>query len=96
MAIGALDRARDLQVRIPRDLSGVGIDGTETARLPSYQLTTMRQPLHLLATTAVDLLCARIAQPGRPPEVRLYGAQLIEGRTARLERPVRRPLSRAA
>lgn len=90
MAIGALDRARDLQIRIPRDLSVVGIDGTETARLPSYRLTTMRQPLHLLAITAVDLLCARIADGTRPPEVRLYGAQLIEGGTARLTRPVRR------
>ena len=90
MAIGALDRARALQIRIPRDLSVVGIDGTETARLPSYQLTTMRQPLPLLATTAVELLCNRIASPNRPTEIRLYGAQFIKGRTARLERPVRK------
>ncbi len=92
MAIGALDRARDLQVRIPRDLSVVGIDGTQTARLPSYHLTTMRQPLHRLASTAVELLLARIAEPDRPPEIRLYGGELIAGRTARLERPVRRPV----
>ena len=91
MAIGALDRARDLQVRIPRDLSIVGIDGTQIARLPSYDLTTMRQPLVRLAQMAVELLRERIAAPDRPPEVRLYGAELIEGRTARLERPVRRP-----
>ena len=90
MAIGALDRARDLQIRVPRDLSIVGVDGTQTALLPSYQLTTMRQPLHLLATTAVDLLLHRIEEPGVPPEIRLYGAQLIEGRTARFERPVRK------
>lgn len=90
MAIGALDRARALQVRIPRDLSVVGIDGTQAARLPSYALTTMRQPLHRLATTAVDLLLERIAQRARPVEVRLYGGELIVGRTARLERPTRR------
>ena len=95
MAIGALDRARDLQIRIPRDLSVVGIDGTETAALPSYQLTTMRQPLALLATTAIDLLASRIARPGGAPETRLYGAELIAGRTARLERPVRRPAPHA-
>lgn len=98
MAIGALDRARDLQIRVPRDLSIVGIDGTQTALLPSYQLTTMRQPLHLLANTAVDLLLHRIEKPGGPPEIRLYGAQLIEGRTARLEKPVRKaslPMRRA-
>ena len=90
MAIGALDRARDLAVRIPRDLSVVGIDGTQTARLPSYELTTMRQPLHRLATTAIELLLDRIARPGRPAEIRLFGGELIEGRTARLERPARR------
>jgi DNA-binding LacI/PurR family transcriptional regulator len=90
MAIGALDRARELQIRIPRDLSVVGIDGTRTAQLPSYELTTMRQPLERLATTAIDLLMARIAEPGRVPEIRLYGAELIVGRTARLERSARR------
>jgi DNA-binding LacI/PurR family transcriptional regulator len=91
MAMGALDRARALQVRIPRDLSVVGIDGTQTARLPPYDLTTMRQPLRLLAAMAVDRLRARIADPGRPPEVRLYGAELITGTTARLQRPTRKP-----
>ncbi len=99
MAIGALDRARDLQIRIPRDLSVVGIDGTMTARLPSYELTTMRQPLKLLAATAVELLLDRVRHPGGPPEIRLYGAELIKGRTARLERPVRKlsvPAARAA
>ena len=90
MAIGALDRARDLQVRVPRDLSVVGIDGTLTARLPSYELTTMRQPLRLLASTAVDLMIHRIEHPGGPPEIRLYGAELINGRTARFERPARK------
>lgn len=90
MAIGALDRAGDLAVRVPRDLSVVGIDGTQTARLPSYDLTTMRQPLHRLAATAIDLLLDRIERPGRPAEIRLFGGELIEGRTARLERPARR------
>ena len=90
MAIGALDRARALQVRVPRDLSVVGIDGTQAARLPSYELTTMRQPLRRLATTAVDLLLDRIVNPARPVQIRLFGGQLIVGRTARLERPVRR------
>lgn len=95
MAIGALDRARDLQIRIPRDLSIVGIDGTMTAMLPSYELTTMRQPLKLLAATAVDLLVQRVERPGGPPEIRLYGAELIKGRTARLERPLRKVASSA-
>lgn len=73
-----------------RDMSIVGIDGTQTARLPSYDLTTMRQPLRHRASMAVDRLCTRIADPHRPPEIRLYGAELIRGTTVRLERPVRK------
>lgn len=86
MAIGALDRARELRVRIPRDLSIVGIDGTELARLPGYQLTTMRQPLHRMAVAAARSLSASIAHPKLTPEIRLFAGELIVGKTARLER----------
>jgi DNA-binding LacI/PurR family transcriptional regulator len=85
MAIGALDRGRELQVRIPRDLSVVGIDGTQTAQLPSYQLTTIRQPLAPMAEAACDLLMARMTHPARPIEIRLFGGELIVGHTARFE-----------
>lgn len=90
MALGALDRARELQVRIPRDLSIVGVDGTTLAQLPVYQLATMRQPLRRMAKAAAQSLVARIDAPGQPVEIRLFGGELIPGRTARFERPVRR------
>ena len=90
MAIGALDRARQLKARVPRDLSIVGIDGTGTAALPSYELTTVRQPLDRMADAACELLLQRFAQPGRAAEVRLFGGELIRGRTARF-RPRRAP-----
>jgi DNA-binding LacI/PurR family transcriptional regulator len=86
MAIGALDRARELQSRVPRDLSVVGIDGIVTATLPSYQLTTVRQPLERMAAAAVELLLARITDPQRSCESRLLSGDLIRGRTARFER----------
>ena len=85
MAIGALDRARQLRVRIPRDLSIVGIDGTGTASLPSYQLTTVRQPLALMAEAASSLLHERMLYPQRPAEVRLFGGEMIRGHTARFK-----------
>ena len=89
MAIGALDRARALQVRIPRDLSIVGVDGTQTARLPSYELTTMRQPLRRLAAMAVEVLGRVIVDPYTPAEIRLLGGEFVLGKTARLEPPRR-------
>lgn len=83
MAIGALDRALELGVRVPRDLSIVGFDGTQASSWPSYQLTTMRQPLARMADAAVDLVTAMIADPERTPESRLFAAELVMGRTAR-------------
>lgn len=89
MALGALDRARELRVRVPRDLSVVGIDGTATAALPMYRLTTMRQPLRVLAAAAADQLLARINDPEKEIESRLFSGELVLGTTARLERPQR-------
>lgn len=90
MALGALDRARALQVRIPRDLSIVGMDGTTLAQLPVYQLATMRQPLRRMAAAAAQSLIARVEHPDQPVEVRLFGGEFIPGLTARFERPLRK------
>lgn len=83
MAIGAIDRAAQLGIRVPRDLSVVGFDGTDAASWPSYQLTTMRQPLARMADSTVDLLCKLLGEPTRLPETRLFAAELVPGRTAR-------------
>jgi DNA-binding LacI/PurR family transcriptional regulator len=83
MAIGAIDRAAALGIRIPRDLSVVGFDGTQAADWPSYQLTTMRQPLARMADAAVDLLTTVLRDPETAPETRLFTAVLVTGRTAR-------------
>ena len=90
MALGALDRARTLRVRVPRDLSVVGIDGISLARLPVYELATMRQPLTRMAAAAAEMMNVRISEPGLPAEARLFAGELIRGCTARFERP-RRP-----
>jgi len=92
MAIGALDRAVELGIRVPRDLSIVGFDGTQAASWPSHQLTTMRQPLARMADAAVELLHKVLEDPAWPPETRLFAAHLVPGRTARFA-PRRRPSS---
>jgi DNA-binding LacI/PurR family transcriptional regulator len=83
MAIGAIDRAVELGIRVPRDLSVVGFDGTQAANWPSHQLTTMRQPLATMADAAVDLLCRVLRNPQIAAEARLFAAELVPGRTAR-------------
>jgi DNA-binding LacI/PurR family transcriptional regulator len=85
MAIGAMDAARnEYGLSIPDDLSIVGFDGVEPAAWPSYQLTTIRQPVRRMTEAAVTMLLERIANTKLPPEVRSFTGALIEGRSARL------------
>ncbi|MFJ8437145.1 substrate-binding domain-containing protein [Kitasatospora sp. NPDC094019] len=74
MAAGALRAARSLGLDLPGDLSVVGFDDDPSAALVSPSLTTVRQPLAQLGTTAAQLLLDRI------------GGQ--EPRTARTTLPV--------
>lgn len=85
MAIGAIDAARtEFRLSIPEDVSIVGFDGVEPASWPSYQLTTVRQPVRRMTEAAVNMLLERIANPELPPEVRSFTGSIIEGHSARL------------
>src|SRR5579884_2814895 len=56
LAIGALQAARERDLRVPQDLSIVGFDDVEPATIVTPMLTTVRQPLAEMGRTAVSLL----------------------------------------
>lgn len=56
MAIGFLKSAYEHSIRIPEDLSIVGVDDIEMASFTTPKITTMRQPMHTIASLAVKLL----------------------------------------
>jgi DNA-binding LacI/PurR family transcriptional regulator len=56
VAIGALNAARNVGLRVPDDLSLIGFDDTELATIVRPRLTTVRQPLAELGRTGVSLL----------------------------------------
>ena len=56
LALGVLDIARELGLKIPRDLSIVGFDGIPATDRSRPALTTIRQPLHLKGYVAARLL----------------------------------------
>ncbi len=62
-AIGIIKAARDLGLRIPQDLAVMGFDDLDVAEYMG--LTTIRQQLDESGRVAVDLLLARLANPGR-------------------------------
>jgi LacI family transcriptional regulator len=64
--LGVLRAARRLGLLIGVDLAVVAHDDVDWADLVDPAVTTMAQPVGEIATTAVDLLVQRIADPQRP------------------------------
>jgi DNA-binding LacI/PurR family transcriptional regulator len=57
IALGAMDAARfELGIQIPEDLSVVGFDDIAAAHWPTYDLTTIRQPVDDMVEAALTLL----------------------------------------
>ena len=71
-ALGVLEAARALGLRVPDDLSVIGFDDIEIASYAS--LTTVRQPLFESGRRGAELLLASLA--GNPPAARVETLQL--------------------
>lgn len=81
IAIGALNAARALDIRVPDELSIVGFDDIAMASWEVFKLTTVRQDLQEMCKTAIDLLLARITRPDRPPQQHVLQARLVRRAT---------------
>ena len=60
MAMGALRAAHEAGLRVPEDMSIVGIDDIELSSYTSPPLTTVAQPKERLGVMAVDMLLERV------------------------------------
>ncbi|MFD0536890.1 substrate-binding domain-containing protein [Actinomadura luteofluorescens] len=61
IALGAMNGAHELGLRVPDDLALVGFDDLEQAAWPLVGLTTIRVPFEDMLRSAVDRLLERIA-----------------------------------
>ena len=78
MAMGAIDAARyRFGLSVPGDLAIVGFDDLPIAAWPSYDLTTLRQPLARMASLAVERLLATIDDPARAAAPDLVVPELV-------------------
>lgn len=83
-ALGALDAARDLGIRVPEQCSIMGFDDIPAAAWTGYALTTIRQPVNAMIDMSVRLLLERIEQPDAAPVTAFVPGKLIRRASARL------------
>lgn len=62
-AIGAIYACYELQLRVPQDVAIVSLGGTKTVGYTIPAMTTMRQDIEFMATSAANELLNRIRQP---------------------------------
>jgi len=77
MAIGAIDAAQQMSLRVPEDLAVIGFDDIQMSALTRPSLTTVRQPMQLLGEAAVTLLFDRLQNSNGLPRHEVLGTMLV-------------------
>lgn len=77
IAVGVMEAARELDIRIPDQLSLVGYDDRPLSALLTPRLTTVRQPFTRIGEHATRLLLQRIEGEEVPPITHLLTPELI-------------------
>jgi LacI family repressor for deo operon, udp, cdd, tsx, nupC, and nupG len=89
MAFGVLRVARELGLRVPEDLSVVGVDDHEMAAF--FELTTVAQPAHDQGRVAAQQVLAALGNDDwRPEQVVLPTRLVVRRTTAPAPQPTRR------
>ena len=81
MAIGVLQEAAVIGLRIPDDLSVVGFDGIDAAAWTQPPLTTIEQPIADIARSAVAALRQLIEHPRQAVPSYVFRPHLRRGGT---------------
>ena len=82
-AMGVYEAARQLNLRIPEDLSIVGFDDVQTAAFLGPALTTVKQPLQDMARTAVRMLVEAMKEGDvLQPHVIMPTSLIVRGSTS--------------
>ncbi len=66
LAIGAMNRLRQLGRRVPEDVAVAGFSGTELSTIVFPRLTTAEPPLHEMGQRAADMVLERVNHPEAP------------------------------
>ena len=81
VAVGAMGVFESQGLRVPEDISVVGYDDSQIARLDLVQLTSVCQGVDRFGSAAMELLVKRIDDPDTPRVVERIATNLVERRT---------------
>ncbi len=77
LAIGAMNRLREMGKRIPDDVAVAGFSGTELSTIVYPQLTTIEPPLQQMGAEAARLVIEKIKDPLSPTRSIVLDAQIV-------------------
>lgn len=85
VAAGCIDYLRYVAgVAVPDDVAVFALNGRGPSLWGAYTISAMRQPTERMADAAVQAVLARIDDPGRPAEHRVFFSDYFAGATGRL------------
>lgn len=77
VALAIVHGLEALGLSVPRDVSVIGYNDDKVALSARPPLTTVRQPVDLLATTLADTIAQRLAHPRARPTTRTLAPELV-------------------
>lgn len=83
MAFGLINIAKQLGIKIPKDISVVGFDGFLFHMMTDPHLTTVSQPIYKMGADIADVLIERLEKPEMPLVRRLIKTDLIIGESVK-------------
>jgi LacI family transcriptional regulator len=81
MAVGVVNAAQELDIKVPADLSVIGFDDVRLASFINPPLTTIAQPKYEIGRIATTMLLERINDPDMPPRQRMLDTELVVRRS---------------
>lgn len=88
IAMGAINAAHELGLRIPDDLALTGFDDLEEASWPVYDLTTIKVPFDAMLRSAINMLLSRLAGDDSPAHVDVHAVTPVLRGTHKMGGPV--------
>ncbi|MCR9575666.1 substrate-binding domain-containing protein [Vibrio alginolyticus] len=83
MAMGVINAANELDIKVPEDLSIIGYDDIHIAKFMSPSLTTIHQPKYRLGQAAVETLVRKLDEKSTEAQVVQLEPTLVERKSVK-------------